>query len=291
MSSVRHRAGDQRRAQAEALLRLGTCEHYEDTALYDHEYAERTDDVRWYRSLAADVVADDGGQILELGAGTGRITAPLAADGHHVVALDRMPSMLDALRRRIAGSPYADRIRVLAGDMREIAVDGASVDLVIAPFNSLMHLYTWTDLVACFREVRRVLRPYGIFAFDVQLPDLDWLLLDPDERHAVTRFVHPVTGERLIYSTNHRYDPATQICHIRIYYDEPPPRGKRLNPTAEPKRIVHLAHRQIYPEELRALVDMAGLSLTSLTGDFSTTPLRGGHESQVAVCMRPGGSS
>src|SRR5690606_22266532 len=127
----------------------------------------------------------------------------------------------------------------------------------------------------------------GTFGFDVMLPDLDWLTWDPDERHAVTRFVHPVSRESLVYSTNHTYDPQTQVCHIRIYYDEAPPRGRKFEPPAQPKRTVHLAHRQIFPEELRMLVATAGLQLESLTGDFFDVPLREATESQVAICVKP----
>jgi ubiquinone/menaquinone biosynthesis C-methylase UbiE len=281
-SNKRRREAVHRRHQQ--LLALGTVEHYEDAALYDHEYSDRSDDVRWYRDLARE--HDPQGPILELAAGTGRIACPLARDGHTVIALDRMPTMLDGLRDRIARRSYRDRVVPVQADMRDIPRDDASVGMVIAPFNGLMHLYTWQDLLACFREAYRVLGPEGIFAFDVILPDLDWLLWDPEERHAVTRFVHPDTGEKLVYSTNHEYDRQTQICHIRIFYDEAPPRGRKFVPPPEPKRLVHLAHRQIFPEEIRMLVATAGFDLLSHSGDFQDTPLRDAYDSQCVVCRK-----
>jgi ubiquinone/menaquinone biosynthesis C-methylase UbiE len=284
--SGREKFLERQRNLHESLLGRGTDDHYEDTALYDYEYAERTDDVRWYRKLAS-AQLEEGDTILELGAGTGRITSPLARDGFEVVALDRKTDMLDALKSRIARHKHRDRIRPVEADMRELPLSNTSANMVIAPFNALMHLYTWQDLLACFREVYRVLKPRSLFAFDVQLPDLDWLNWDPEARHAVTRFVHPSTGEKLIYSTNHRYDPQTQVCHIRIYYDEAPPRGSKFRPPETPKRLVHLAHRQIFPEELRMLVETAGFDLLSLTGDFRDWPLREGCESQVALCSKP----
>ena len=269
--------------QHRELLTQGTTEHYADAELYDYEYAERTDDVRWYRRLARDLL-DAGDAVLELGAGTGRISCPLARDGFAVTALDAMPSMLEGLRQRMAGKKIGDRITPLEADMRELPLPDGSFGLVIAPFNALMHLYTWRDLRRCFEEARRVLAPGGTFAFDVQLPDLDWLMWDPEERHAVTRFVHPVTGEKLVYSTNHRYDPQTQVCHIRIFYDDAPPRGRKFRPPAKPRKLVHLAHRQIFPEELRLLVDVTGFELGSHTGDFQNIPLNEANETQVIVC-------
>jgi hypothetical protein len=51
--------------------------------------------------------------------------------------------------------------------------------------------------------------------------------------------------------------------------------------------VVHLAHRVIFPEEVRMLSTTAGFVLESLTADFSDAPLREGVESQVAICRKP----
>jgi ubiquinone/menaquinone biosynthesis C-methylase UbiE len=268
------------------LLERGTSDHYQDAALYDLEYDDRTNDVRWYRKLATKHAGD--GSILELGAGTGRISVPLARDGHRVLALDRAPQMLARLRERLddAGE-LAGSVEPVEGDMTELPFDDASIAMVVSPFNALMHLYSWQALHACFREVARVLRPGGVFAFDVELPDIEWLRWDPKARHAVTPFTHPTTGERLVYSTNHDYDDATQVCHIRLYYDDAPARGRRFRPPAKPKKLVHLAHRQIFPEEVRSHIHFAGLQLTSHDGDFIGVSLQGGVSSQVVVCTKP----
>lgn len=266
------------------MLRRGTVDHYRDTALYDFEYADRDNDLLWYRELAR--VRAPEGPILELGAGTGRITCPLARDGYSMVALDSMQSMLGALRKRAKAEGLEGSIRTVVADMRALPLPDASVGMVISPFNALMHLYTWQDLLSCFREVARVLVPGGTFAFDVELPDLEWLTWDADERYAVTPFIHPETGARLVYSTNHRYDPGTQICHIRIYYDDAPLPGRRFVPPPQPNKLVHLAHRQMFPEELRLLVVTAGLELQSHTGDFEGVALGPGVQSQVVVARR-----
>lgn len=277
-SSRPHRRGERRQ-----LLEHGTVDHYVDTPLYDFEYKDQVRDIAWYCALAAERAP--GRPLLELGAGTGRITIPLATAGHPVWALDHLRSMLDALAAKCAAlGTAAAAVTLLEADMREIPLADGSVDLVIAPFNCLMHLYTWQDLLACFREVHRVLAPGGTFAFDVLLPDLDWLQWDPDKRHAVTRFVHPTTHDRMLYSTNHEYDRETQVCHIRIYYDDAS-RG-RTRPRGEPTKLVHLAHRQIFPEEARALLAWAGFELEAHSGDFLGLSLNQGVESQVFVCTK-----
>src|SRR5262249_14139511 len=69
----------------------GSREHYADPALYDYEYRRRRADVTFYRELARRRGAD---RILELGAGTGRVTVPLARDGRQIVAVDPPPAVV-----------------------------------------------------------------------------------------------------------------------------------------------------------------------------------------------------
>lgn len=280
-----------RHAHARQLARLlerGTNDHYQDPLLYDLEYADQQDDVDFYAELA-DTRAQ-GRAVLELGAGSGRITIPIAQGGHRVIALDRMPVMLEHLDTKLrllaeSGEGVSGQVEPIVADMLDIPVPDASVGLVIAPFNVLMHLYSWRDLLRCFGEVFRVLEPGGVFAFDVLLPDLEWLRWDPHERHAVTAFEHPRTGERMFYSTNHEYDPDTQICHIRIYYDRN--HGGRLRPGVEPVETVHLAHRQIFPEELRALLGITGFEIENHSGNFLDLGLNPDVEVQVVVAVKP----
>ncbi|MFV8749252.1 class I SAM-dependent methyltransferase [Nannocystaceae bacterium ST9] len=287
MAGRRRRRTVERERELADLLARGSSEHYVDPLLYDSEYADQADDVDWYTALADERAR--GGKLLELGVGSGRIAIPIAQAGHHVIGLDRMQTMLDHLHAKLralerAGEPVRGPIETTLGEMTDIPLPDACVELVIAPFNCLMHLYTWQDLLACFRGVFRVLKPGGSFGFDVLLPDLEWLLLDPDQRHAVTRFTHPRTGERMIYSTNHNYDPDTQVCHIRLFYDE----GTRLRPNTPPREVVQLAHRQIFPEEIRALLSWAGFEIESQTGDFLDLQLTRDVEVQVVVARKPG---
>jgi SAM-dependent methyltransferase len=259
----------------EDLVDAGSREHYEDAALYDYEYRRRRADVTFYRELARRRGAR---RILELGAGSGRVTIPLARDGHEVVAVDRSRAMLERLRARVAAlpDPVARRITIVEGDLRDFEA-GARFPLAIAAFNVLEHLYTRGEVAACLGRVARHLARGGAFAFDVQMPDLAWLLRDPTKRWARTRFTDPLTRRLMFYSTNHDYDPVGQIALIRLYYEPADGRG--------PTRIVKLSQRKFFPAELEALVAHAGLRVVERYGDFAGRPLDGAAESQVIVAI------
>jgi SAM-dependent methyltransferase len=260
------------------VIDAGSREHYADAALYDYEYRRRRADVTFYRELARKRLPP-GAHVLELGAGSGRVTIPLARDGFRVTALDQSPAMLARLRARVAALPaaVAARITVVDGDLRAFELRGR-FPLAIAAFNVLEHLYTRSELAACLGCVRAHLAPAGAFAFDVQLPDLVWLSRDPEKRWARTRFTDPTTGRATIYSTNHDYDPIAQIALIRIYYEPADGRG--------PTRVVKLSQRKYFPAELEALVAHAKLRVVERYGDFFWAPLVGTAESQVVVAIR-----
>src|SRR5690606_12768957 len=133
--------------------------------LYDLQYATYRDDIGYYLRLADDM----GSPVLELGAGTGRVTAALARAGHAVVAVDAAATMLERAASRLAEAGLAGSVELVNADMRTLD-RGTTYPPGIAPFNTLMHLYTLADQDAALARVRAHLEPGGVFAFDLYVP-------------------------------------------------------------------------------------------------------------------------
>lgn len=256
-----------------AALEAGTREHYVDAALYDHEYKRRRADVRFYQALAKEVASP----VLELGCGTGRLLLPLVRDGHTVVGVDVSGAMLARCRARLARLPEPARARaeLVRADFRDLDLR-RRFPLVVCPFNAFMHLYTRDDVERFLAGVRRHLRPGGLFVFDVLNPDLKWLSRDPTKRWARTRFRHPTTGERMVYTTNLVYDAPLQIAFMRIYYAPERP-GAR-------EKVVRLTHRYFYPLELEALLHYNGFEVLAHDGGFDGETLTTDANEQVLRC-------
>lgn len=257
------------------LLDRGAREHYDDAALYDYEYRRRLADVRFYRELAKELLGGPG-EILELACGTGRLTTRLARDGHQVIAVDLHPGMLARAqaRRQALGVATRNRIELICADMRRFAL-ARRFPLVIMAFNSFEHLYTRVEVAACLASIRQHLADGGTFVFDVQNPNPRWLDRDPNKRWAKTKFRLPETGERMVYTTNHDYDPISQIALIRLFY-RPESGG--------PEKVVHLSQRKFFPAELEALISYNGFRVERRFGDFDGGELTGEAMSQVLVC-------
>jgi SAM-dependent methyltransferase len=135
------------------------AEYDAHAADYDVWAADMVDDVQWYVSLAHDAAEP----IVELAAGTGRVTIPIAREtGKRVIGIDRSPAMLAVARERAVGLP----VELREGDIRYLALE-EPVDLIICPFRSLMHLHTWAEKRQLFERVAAALRTGGRFAWNV----------------------------------------------------------------------------------------------------------------------------
>jgi SAM-dependent methyltransferase len=98
---------------------------------HDLECGDYREDLPLWRSLAARA----GGTVLDVGAGTGRVTLDLAAGGATVVALDIDPELLAALAHRAAGLP----VETVVADARRFAL-ARRFSLILVPMQTLQLL-------------------------------------------------------------------------------------------------------------------------------------------------------
>jgi len=97
-----------------------------------------------------------GGSLLDVGCGSGRLSAAAEASGRQVTAVDADASMLDVARRRLRGT-------VLRGALPELPVEDGDAEVIAANF-VVNHVGRPR---AAVRELRRVLRPGGRLAMTI----------------------------------------------------------------------------------------------------------------------------
>jgi SAM-dependent methyltransferase len=124
-------------------------------------YAEHRPDyapaaISWCLSGAGRPVVD----VLDLGAGTGALTAGLVVAGASVTAVEPDPEMLAELRRQLPGVPAA------VGRAEAIPLADDSVDAVL-----VATAFHWFDTDRALPEIARVLRPGGVLALLYDLVD------------------------------------------------------------------------------------------------------------------------
>jgi SAM-dependent methyltransferase len=146
--------------EQEERLRHGSSFGAAAAAYAEHrpDYAQAA--VRWTLEPAP------GPRVLDLGAGTGKLTATLVALSADVIAVEPDPAMLAELRGTLP------TVRALPGRAEAVPLPDASVDAVLA--GNAMH---WFDMDVAGPEIARVLAPGGILAglWNVFDNRVDWV--------------------------------------------------------------------------------------------------------------------
>ena len=115
-------------------------------------------------------LARDGGRVLDLGCGSGRVALHLARRGHRVTGLDLDRSLVSALDERASDLPAGARV----GDARDFDL-GIDFSLILAPMQ-LAQLFSGADeRKRCLRCVAAHLSPEGLAAFAIveSMPEPD----------------------------------------------------------------------------------------------------------------------
>ncbi len=105
-----------------------------------------------------------GGLVLEIGCGTGLLTAQLVAAGHRVLATDASPAMLDLAREAVPGAEFA-RLTLPDDPI-------PPVDAVVGTGHALNYLDTVGEVHRALVALAGALRAGGVLALD--LCDLRW---------------------------------------------------------------------------------------------------------------------
>ena len=202
----------------------------------------------------------EGGPVLELAIGTGRVALPLAAGGVAVQGIEGSSEMVEKLRAKPGGA----EIPVTIADMADVPVSGP-FPLVYLVFNTLFNLVDADRQAACFRNVARVLSPGGRFVLEAYVPDpADF---DRDEQVQVRSVTEDSVRLRV-----HRFNREAQtFIRQTIVIDA---QGVHLEP---------FAMRYCWPEQMDQMAIQAGLRLAERYSDWDRHPFGPDSKNHISV--------
>lgn len=143
----------------------------------------------------------EGCDVLDLGVGGGRTTAALASRAARYVGVDYSSVMVEHCRRRYEGSPS---IQFRVADAADLSFfDPASFDFAFFSYNGIDYV-DHEHRRRILDEIRRVLRPGGIFGFSSHNRDYRWICRAPrlgrPSPLAAIRFVREWLNHRRVRS-------------------------------------------------------------------------------------------
>ncbi len=168
--------------------------------------------------------------VLDLGAGTGKLTTRLVERGLGVVAVDPIPEMLELLSNSLPDTP------ALLGTAEEIPLPDDSVDAVL-----VAQAWHWFDPERAVKEVARVLRPGGRLGLVWNTRDerLGWVQGSRPHHRPRGRPVQPA-GDAA-GSVHRRRTPSGGV-------DELPDAAGADRPRRVAQLLHHLADRRAHPD-------------------------------------------
>ena len=235
-------------------------------------------------SLYLDLAAAQGGRVVELACGSGRVLVPLARAGHHVVGLDASPHMLARAREKLtaAGCGESGRVRLVLGDMRAFEL-GETFDLAVIAVKSFAYLVTRADQQRALAAAAAHLRPGGLLAVDLLHPSPAWLLEPPGSlrqdlvEHVPERGVTLARTEAVVST-----DLAEQVRVIRSAYEVVADDGSVT------KRFVEWPYRYTFRFEAEHLLERAGFEIEAVYGGYRREPFTSESRTLLLLARRVG---
>lgn len=226
-------------------------------AYYHAHHSLHLEDLPFWLELAR----RQGGPVLELGCGTGRLLIPMAHAGFQVYGLDKDGAMLIFLKSLLQ-QDLQPAPRLFLADMSALCL-AKSFPLIFLACNTFSVLSS-AQRQACLHGVRRHLRAGGVFSASIPNPAVLWGMPAQGETEEEDVFYDPTTGNPVVVSS--QWERGEKLFIIRWHYDQLLPDGRVQRTSVEARQ--QLATISEYVEEIRA----AGLQVVIQQGDYDGSP-------------------
>ena len=230
---------------------------------YDAFVSDWPGELDFYLDLALEA-ARTGGEVLEIGCGTGRIAIRLVHAGVGVVGLDVSASMLALARQKSAS---LDGARWIEGDMRRFDL-AEQFPLILIPGHSFQHLLTAEDQLASLVCIQRHLSPSGRLVIHLDHQDVVWLggLRAPTggQFEPAGEVEESGTGRLIRRVRAWSFEPATQTAISRTRWEILDADGTKSEALEGPPVRLHCLFRF----EMEHLLGRFGMTPEAVYGDF-----------------------
>lgn len=231
---------------------------YERVARFYDSYVQTDMDVPFFLREAKRA----GGAVLELTAGTGRVSIPLLLAGTDLTCVDSSPAMLKVLRDKLRTEDLS--AEVIQADMCELSLD-RQFDLIFIPFHSFAEITDASRQRQALSRIHDHLSDEGRFICTLHNPPVR-LKSVTGQRRELGNFPLP-DGHMLALSSVENYDPVSKSVKGSQFYDVRCWDGSLL---AGMTVNLHFCLHSHY--DFQSLAEAAGFVPVHVYGDYSCGP-------------------
>lgn len=246
--------------------------------LYDVDSRDNLrDDIPFYVEYAKKV----GGEVLDLGCGTGRVSLALARQGIKVTGIDLSCQMLDVFKQKNDNElGLKDNITLIHGNMAYFNL-GKKYGLIIAPFRVFQALTDNKDIESALICICNHLSDNGLFIINVFKPyavmDDSWCY---DEKVQWER-IDEATGNYVVRKHwGDKIDVDNQIIYPHFAYEVTDKNGIKER-FAEDLRL-----KYYYENQLEEVVTKSGFTIYERFGWYNKQSIEEANRELIFVCGR-----
>lgn len=219
---------------------------YYDLLYKDKDYIAEVDFLETF-------LKDKPCKILELGCGTGKYTQIFNKRGYDITGVDLSAEMIKIAKRKY-------ECDFVVGDIKKFNLK-KKFDLCIAMFAVIGYINKNKDLISAFKNIKKHLKPNGIFMFDV------WNGLAVMNMLPEVRVKKVINGKKkIIRIAEPNLKPYDHICEVNydlLIFDE-------NNGTYEEVKEKH-SMRFFFPQEIAQFLETTGFDVLKICPFLNST--------------------
>lgn len=248
-------------------------QEYDDPILYDKENESYVQELPYLLKWAEKT----NGPIIDLACGTGRMTIPLAKNGHRLIGVDIHKGMLQEAVKK--STKLGLTIEWMEQDCTKLNLNVTS-SFIYSVGNSFQHFLTNEEQDQFLSSVNKHLERDGVFIFGTRFPSTEELLQPSTEEYWRT-YTDEETGTIVdVYTISH-YDALEQIqdyTTIRRY--------KNASLAIVDEKRTNIRLRYVFPKEMERLLARHGFEIVHVYQDWKETPITNDSYEMVYVCRK-----
>ena len=241
---------------------------------YDLDVHEHDDDLPFYRQIAE----MHGGNILELGCGTGRVAIDLTEVGASVTGLDISAAMLERARLRSVAADV--EVEWIEGDLLTFDLD-RQFDVVLLPLGTIQHLTSASQIASAIERATAHLASHGALVVDIEAPHADDY--NPGPLPLIEHWTRPWPegGGQVTKLVAVDVAPSEALRYVTWHFDVQPAEGPLTRVTSQ------FTLRTTTLGELELAGRLAGIEVVAAYGDYEFGPFEDGDPRLVVVLQHP----
>ncbi len=242
-----------------------------DPILYDDQFWWKKDDIEFWKQC----IGNTRNSVLELAAGTGRISLPLLRENFAYQGLELSSKYVKYANQKLRLSNLQPAI--IQGDMTAFSFK-KKFDFIFIGFNSFLHLLTNQDASKCLQCVNKHMHSQSTFIIDIFVPHPLVLYKPSTLKVKNFSFVDSQIKQKVDVLESIDYNEKTEIMDIHWDYID-----IKKN---ESYRTFDFKMKMFFPETIHNLLYDNGFVIDQIWGDYDLSRFSEDSSLQIYKCSK-----